>query len=192
MVAGAGFWVWHEQPSFCGAICHDPMDPYLETYEQSLNSEGVDKWGNAVENSRGMLATTHGVMGETCLSCHEPTLSQQIGEGVKWATGDFESPLEEKSLSDLVAATGGDADAFCLNESCHDVTREELAEATSDLAYNPHAANGDGQAQHEDMECSTCHKARRQSVMYCTACHEDAVVPSGWLTVQEANDLSKG
>ena len=26
IVAGAGFWVWHEQPSFCGAICHTPMD----------------------------------------------------------------------------------------------------------------------------------------------------------------------
>ena len=26
VVAGAGFWVWHEQPSFCNAICHTPMD----------------------------------------------------------------------------------------------------------------------------------------------------------------------
>ena len=26
VVAGAGFWVWHEQPSFCNAICHSPMD----------------------------------------------------------------------------------------------------------------------------------------------------------------------
>ena len=24
VVAGAGFWVWHEQPSFCNAICHTP------------------------------------------------------------------------------------------------------------------------------------------------------------------------
>ena len=26
VAAGAGFWVWHEQPGFCNAICHDPMD----------------------------------------------------------------------------------------------------------------------------------------------------------------------
>lgn len=26
IAAGAGFWVWHEQPSFCAAICHTPMD----------------------------------------------------------------------------------------------------------------------------------------------------------------------
>lgn len=29
IVAGAGFWVWHEQPSFCNAICHSPMDYYV-------------------------------------------------------------------------------------------------------------------------------------------------------------------
>ncbi|MDU1389817.1 MAG: salivary glue protein Sgs-3, partial [Eggerthella sp.] len=28
IAAGAGFWVWHEQPSFCAAICHTPMDEY--------------------------------------------------------------------------------------------------------------------------------------------------------------------
>ena len=28
VVAGVGMWVWHEQPSFCGAICHTPMDNY--------------------------------------------------------------------------------------------------------------------------------------------------------------------
>ena len=27
--AGVGFWTWHETPSFCGAICHSPMDSYL-------------------------------------------------------------------------------------------------------------------------------------------------------------------
>ena len=30
VAAGAGFWVWHEQPSFCNAVCHDPMDVYVE------------------------------------------------------------------------------------------------------------------------------------------------------------------
>ena len=24
--AGGGFYVWHNQPSFCNAICHEPMD----------------------------------------------------------------------------------------------------------------------------------------------------------------------
>lgn len=33
VVAGAGFWVWHEQPSFCNAVCHSTMDHYVETYD---------------------------------------------------------------------------------------------------------------------------------------------------------------
>ena len=32
VAAGAGFWVWHEQPSFCNAVCHDPMDVYVDGY----------------------------------------------------------------------------------------------------------------------------------------------------------------
>ena len=36
VVAGAGFWVWHEQPSFCNAICHSPMDYYVETYDSPI------------------------------------------------------------------------------------------------------------------------------------------------------------
>ena len=32
VAAGAGFFVWHEQPTFCNAICHTPMDAYVETY----------------------------------------------------------------------------------------------------------------------------------------------------------------
>lgn len=35
VVTGAGMWVWHGQPSFCGAICHTPMAEYLETYEST-------------------------------------------------------------------------------------------------------------------------------------------------------------
>ncbi len=32
VLAGAGFFVWHQQPSFCNAICHVPMDNYVEGY----------------------------------------------------------------------------------------------------------------------------------------------------------------
>ena len=59
IAAGAGFWVWHEQPSFCAAICHTPMDEYLETYEQEPGTTGVDKWGNEVSNTNAMLAVSH-------------------------------------------------------------------------------------------------------------------------------------
>ena len=44
VAAAAGLMVWHEQPSFCAAICHDPMDPYLPTYEATPGESGTDKW----------------------------------------------------------------------------------------------------------------------------------------------------
>ena len=59
IAAGAGFWVWHEQPSFCNAICHTPMDQYNATYDQEPNTAGVDKWGNEVKNTSSMLCVSH-------------------------------------------------------------------------------------------------------------------------------------
>ena len=53
--AGVGVWVWHEDPSFCNAICHDPMDPYVEGYYS----------GDAK-----LMVTAHAEAGEDCLSCH--------------------------------------------------------------------------------------------------------------------------
>lgn len=44
VVAAIGAFVWHEQPSFCNAICHTPMDGYLETYEATPGQPATDKW----------------------------------------------------------------------------------------------------------------------------------------------------
>ena len=72
VVAGVGMWVWHEQPSFCGAICHTPMDNYLTTYESDLNSPATDKWGNEVADPHTMLAAYHSKLGNDCMDCHVP------------------------------------------------------------------------------------------------------------------------
>lgn len=184
IAAGAGFWVWHEQPSFCNAICHTPMDPYLPTYEAEPGQAAVDKWGNEVKDASSMLAATHRTQGKTCMNCHVPTLGEQMSEGMSWVTGNYVNPLEERGLDQLVEARGVEADEFCLNESCHNLTREDLQKATADMEFNPHVA------QHGEIECSECHKAHRASVMYCTQCHSEAEVPEGWLSVAEANKLS--
>ena len=34
-IAGFGMWTWHDDPSFCGTVCHTPMASYLETYDHS-------------------------------------------------------------------------------------------------------------------------------------------------------------
>lgn len=198
VVAGAGLWVWHEQPSFCGAVCHTPMDPYLSTYEQEPDSQGVDKWGNDVQSTNAMLSVTHRVQGESCLSCHVPTLSEQVAEGASWITGSYEVKdnatygvvLTEKSLSDLTAASGVDDESFCLNETCHVnddgsvMTRDDLVERTAHYELNPHAD------KHANTTCSDCHKAHRASVLSCTQCHAEAEVPDGWLSVSESRKLA--
>lgn len=184
IAAGAGFWVWHEQPSFCNAICHTPMDPYLPTYEAEPGQPSTDKWGNEVADASSMLAATHRAQeGTTCMGCHVPTLSEQINEGINWVTGNYVYPLEERGVDDLTEARGLEVDQFCLNESCHNLTRDDLAEMTADMDYNPHVA------QHGEIDCSECHKAHRASVDYCTQCHTESKLPAGWLTTAEANKL---
>lgn len=32
IVAGIGFWTWHNTPGFCG-VCHTPMSTYVDTFE---------------------------------------------------------------------------------------------------------------------------------------------------------------
>ncbi|MCI8367804.1 MAG: cytochrome c3 family protein [Eggerthellaceae bacterium] len=186
VVAGAGFWVWHEQPSFCGAICHTPMSAYVEMYEADASGPVADKWGNQVSDPSAMMSVSHAQEGMDCLDCHEPTLGQQMSEGAHWVTGDYEFPLQERNTTDLVAALGKSPDEFCLNEACHNMTRADLEEATADMGlYNPHSAH------HMEFDCGTCHKAHRASVMYCTQCHASAEVPEGWLTADESNALER-
>lgn len=187
IVAGGAFWVWHEQPSFCNAICHDPMDPYLPTYEAQSGMPAVDKWGNEVDDGAYLLAAVHREDADAaCLTCHVPTLSEQMGEAVTWVTGDYYVPLDERSMSDLTEARGVEKVEFCLNESCHDISRSDLIELTADkYEFNPHAT------QHGAQDCTSCHKAHRESVMLCTECHSEAEVPDGWVSAAEGKKLAE-
>ena len=184
-IAGFGMWTWHDDPSFCGTVCHTPMASYLETYDQKPNTEGVDKYGNPVSNTSAMLAVQHGAMGFDCLTCHKATLGQQISEGTAWLAGNYTYPLDERSVAELGEPTGMGSDEMCLNESCHNMTRDDLYNLTADEEnlYNTHWSH------HETLDCGTCHKAHGQSVLYCTQCHAQAPVPEGWLSMGEYNEM---
>ena len=130
VVAGIGAFVWHEQPSFCNAICHTPMDGYLETYEAEPGQAATDKWGNQVADASGMLSAAHRTNSSnaTCLSCHQPVISEQVSEGLSWASGNYTlmatdgnpaGELTERSTSQLTEARGVAGDEFCLNKDCH-------------------------------------------------------------------------
>lgn len=140
-IAGAGMWVWHEQPSFCSTVCHDTMGTFYEGWE-----------------SGDLLAAQHGREGTACLDCHEPTIDQQVNEFVKQVTGDYKTPLKFRDIGTTEFCTG----------SCH--SQEDIIAATADYdggTYNPHEFHG-GQLDcynchrvHEQskLHCSSCHDA---------------------------------
>ena len=155
-VAGVGFWVWHEQPSFCNAICHEPMDNYVEGYF----------------NDATLMANTHKKAQVTCLECHEAKLSEQVAEGMSWVTRAY-----AVDASGDLATVGVTADqAFCAKSGCHEWS--DVVSATQDwggqAGVNPHASH-----QGEAIDCSNCHGVHETSYMYCNACH-DYAVPEGW------------
>lgn len=76
VLAGIGFWTWHNTPGFCG-VCHTPMSTYVATYEAQPNAQATDKWGNDVTNSNAMLVVTHKEAGVECLSCHVPSITSK-------------------------------------------------------------------------------------------------------------------
>ncbi len=196
IVLGAGFYAWHDTPGFCNSICHTPMDAYYDTYADGSH----DKYGNALTaaESDTMLSHAHSkyMGGLSCMDCHIPTLSEQVGEATGWITGGYaiaganslgSAVLESRTMADLTEARGANEQEFCLNDRCHVTTpdRASLFEKTKALEsqYNPHSD------RHGDIDCGTCHKGHTQSVNYCTECHASAPVPDGWLTMQEATDL---
>lgn len=201
VVAGIGAFVWHEQPSFCNAICHTPMDGYLETYEAEPGQAATDKWGNQVADASGMLSAAHRTndSNATCLSCHQPVISEQVSEGLSWASGNYTlmatdgnpaGELTERGTSQLTEARGVAGDEFCLNKDCHNLTREDLTALTEIESDNPAVIIRNPHSwQHGQQACSDCHKAHRASVLTCTQCHADMELPEGWISAQEAKLL---
>ncbi len=156
VVAGAGFWVWHEQPGFCNAICHEPMDNYVDGYYHNDQ----------------LMAYDHQRAGKACLDCHEAKIEEQVAEAVSWVNKAY--AVDE--AGDL-ATTGVTADkAFCAKSGCHDWN--DVVAATEswggEAGVNPHKSH-----QGEAIDCSNCHQAHGTSYLYCNTCH-DYQVPAGW------------
>lgn len=95
VAAVGGFWIWHEQPSFCNAICHEPMGSYVEDWQQGST----------------LMAARHNEAGVTCLQCHEPKIQEQVSEAIAWVSGDYEDPMGENNLANQ--------EGFCLKSGCH-------------------------------------------------------------------------
>ena len=197
VVICVGVGVWHDQPSFCNAICHTPMDGYLTTYEATPGQPAKDKWDNEVSDASAMMAPVHAKEGVSCVGCHVPTIGEQVSEGLSWVSGNYgviqtnnlHFVPEEKGLSELTHARGIASEQFCLNSGCHTtssgaaMTRDDLVEKTSYMKYNVHTQ------PHGDVACSDCHKAHRASTVTCNQCHTEATLPEGWISPTEAEAL---
>ena len=100
VAAGAGFWAWHEQPGFCNAVCHDPMDAYVEGYYEDA----------------ALMANEHARADVTCFQCHEANIEEQVTEGLAWVRGDFAT-----DESGHLTVQGVTADKkMCATGGCHD------------------------------------------------------------------------
>ena len=158
VIAGVGFFVWHEQPSFCNAICHQPMDPYVEGYY------GGDD---------AILASAHERTDTSCLDCHEPTLSEQVAEGMAWLAGDF--MVDESGFIVHEGEAFDYDDATCETAGCHDY--EQVIDATAD--WDGEAGTNPHDSHLGKLECESCHSSHGQSTLYCDSCHSLSL-PDGW------------
>lgn len=143
-----------DSPAFC-ATCHI-MKPYYESWNQ----------GN-------LLAHKHAAK-VTCHQCHESSISTQVQEGIKFITGDYNTPIDKLQVSK----------EFCLK--CHSdsgigtpkgATFEEAMTKTAFTESNPHDSHNG------EQDCTVCHSMHEQSKPMCSECHQFNWIQnldSGW------------
>lgn len=158
VATGAGFWGWHKQPSFCSALCHSPMDPYVEGY---------------FSENQTLSVVAHQTANVTCLQCHEARVEDQVKEAVAWVSGNFSDPLTVRRFGTV---------EFC--DRCHndeDVStgtdRPEIIATTANYqnsGRNPHDSHLG------NVDCYTCHSMHGKSKLYCTQCHDNVKQPNLW------------
>ncbi len=135
--------------------------------------------------------TVHAQNNKACLDCHTANIGDQVNEGTKWLTGNYNYNSSTGQLFNtqndlLVSYSDKFANAeFCLRSGCHTAsdgsaitTEDQLKASTEGKSLNPHDFSYHGQ-----VACGTCHKMHQQSVFVCTECHSEAqsVVPEGWV-----------
>lgn len=155
--AGAGFMAWHQQPSFCNAVCHSPMDNYVNSF---------------YDDNSNTMANLHKQAGNNCLDCHETNINEQASEAFAWMGGNFKTDAS----GNIVGAVSSSADQkFCLRSGCHN--QADIVAATQNwggqAGVNPHDSHLG------TVQCSNCHSSHGTSNLMCNSCH-DWQVPEGW------------
>ncbi len=162
VAGGIGFSIWHEQPSFCNAICHTPMDSYVNNYYS-----GDTKYLSAVHEEAGVA----------CLDCHTATINDQVTEGLAWIQGNYSVDENGALTESLITADS----SFCLRSGCHDwntiVAATDGLLTSGSSSANPHSNHQISGAS--SAKCSNCHSVHGTSTMWCNSCHSWSL-PDGW------------
>jgi len=178
--AGVVYATQHSNPLFCNAICHSPMNPYVESY---LEGTSLSPLQTDLEYPLGVVVHRDSDQQVVCVDCHTDGLDIQISEGISWVTGSYPTPLNPLIMT--IREPNGPHQRSgietCLNEGCHEgiSSLDDLKASTADLKRNVHDSHNGAQ------NCTICHSMHEQSTVFCTQCHADAVVPDGWLTYSE-------
>lgn len=122
-----------DNPKFC-TLCHI-MQPMYNSYHDS-----------------NLLANSHAKAGVTCHDCHESSLSIQTEEGLKFVTGNYESPLKTMQFPK----------EMCLK--CHNYDKVKVK--TNFAESNPHDSHNG------ELQCYSCHKMHEPSQVLCSQCHD--------------------
>lgn len=122
--------------------------------------------------SGGELASRHAQAGIPCQTCHPRTLSDSIQEIAAQVTGNYDPLIME--LAPLEACT-----------KCHEhESYDEIIPLTAGFGEdkgNPHDSH------FGKVECNICHLMHRDSVDYCSKCHDPLVggIKPYWRVVTE-------
>ena len=157
---------WHEEPSFCSAICHNNMTKYVDGYYSEDDA---------------LLVSKHAEADVTCLGCHwsQAKMMDLVHEVVLYVSDSYTDPLTDHK--EFVN------DEFC--GSCHDGNLDEFnhaptkEESTKDQVIDPHNMPAIDAHAGLVIACGDCHSVHKTSTMVCAECHDGMVeVPEGWTT----------
>ncbi|WP_228845488.1 cytochrome c3 family protein [Phototrophicus methaneseepsis] len=124
----------------------------METYESSLNQPE-------------MLVSLHSDKEVGCVDCHSMSFEQQLHETVAYLQDDYTQPFTR-------AEYGMETCFQCHEHGSYD----QIAWRTTDLGVTDgktkgHEANPHQSPHYDDLECNTCHRMHRESVLFCSECH---------------------
>lgn len=117
------------------------------------------------QNDPIMLASRHAQQGLTCVDCHPRTLEDQIHETLAYLQDDYRFPFRRAQYPMTTCFE-------CHSHSSYD----QIAWRTTDLGItDPQAmgyyANPHQPPHYSNLECHTCHRVHRESVLMCSECH---------------------